>query len=174
MFFISFLHQTTTRFLHPMSPHNCSLSLFYIKPQRRRVTRFQFGYCSLSLFYIKPQRKQGERHLHQHCSLSLFYIKPQRIAECHDAESHCSLSLFYIKPQRDGARLALRIIVLYLFSTSNHNYSAADLLVKELFFISFLHQTTTYTLLLLHLHAYITYFTYMKCLNIDFHLCKYT
>ena len=56
---------------------------------------------------------------------------------------YCLISLFYIKPQLRLFYTCLSEIVLYLFSTSNHNPYYDLKQGIELSYISFLHQTTT-------------------------------
>ena len=89
--------------------------------------------------------------------------------------THCLILLFYIKPQQVGKTINFKDIVLYVFSTSNHNrdwwWSCATLLSYTSFlhqtttwtcnpqgslvlsYTSFLHQTTTYSLLFAHTQA---------------------
>ena len=55
------------------------------------------------------------------CHISLFYIKPQPV--CRHSNSHrcCHISLFYIKPQPRAVGRRKVAVVIYRFSTSNHN-----------------------------------------------------
>ena len=55
----------------------------------------------------------------------------------------CILSKFYIKPQLPSVFYNLWIVVSYRNSTSNHNHDLAIKLLKELYLIEILHQTTT-------------------------------
>ena len=101
--------------------------------------------CTLSLFYIKPQRKDGDGFSQKSCTLSLFYIKPQRLATRYMAGRRCTLSLFYIKPQLQYRGIEQLAVVPYHFSTSNHNSAQRDSFFSGLYLITFLHQTTTCT-----------------------------
>ena len=85
----------------------------------------------------------------------------------------CLISLFYIKPQPTSCRFSDKLIVLYLFSTSNHNVPRNNSLSVSLSYISFLHQTTTLVMLLdtLILLSYISFLhqttTHMiLCINV--------
>ena len=97
--YISFLHQTTTYAFPCTSLCNCLISLFYIKPQPH------------------GQHWRGKVY----CLISLFYIKPQPTLSVYGSACNCLISLFYIKPQRWSVSGVGANIVLYLFSTSNHN-----------------------------------------------------
>ena len=55
LFLISILHQTATNSCGYCSRDGCSLSVFYIKPQRTGGVGCLCLGCSLSVFYIKPQ-----------------------------------------------------------------------------------------------------------------------
>ena len=79
----------------------------------------------------------------EYCLISLFYIKPQLRGNEGKLISGCLISLFYIKPQLRGYESQLVTVVLYLFSTSNHNRAAVHKRPRQLSYISFLHQTTT-------------------------------
>ena len=106
------------------------------------VTIF-FDHCLISLFYIKPQPASRLRSGDEHCLISLFYIKPQHISQIRLVPVHCLISLFYIKPQPTPKTSPFSSIVLYLFSTSNHNDDSRIMEGGRLSYISFLHQTTT-------------------------------
>ena len=101
LFLINILHQTATEVNQRVVKLGCSLSIFYIKPQRcfhllgiRSVVPYQYSTsnrnrsrrfadtstgCSLSIFYIKPQLSRHRSSFYRSCSLSIFYIKPQRM-----------------------------------------------------------------------------------------------
>ena len=144
---------------------DCLISLFYIKPQPSRRVTLATNDCLISLFYIKPQPAERNSETRAHCLISLFYIKPQPLAVWHVRvgnclislfyikpqpcalssfrSKNCLISLFYIKPQLTWFNLNIQFIVLYLFSTSNHNLKRKIAALSELSYISFLHQTTT-------------------------------
>ena len=77
------------------------------------------------------------------CILSKFYIKPQhrRLSDC--SWQCCILSKFYIKPQRVASKSNSQAVVSYRNSTSNHNKIFCKKVVKKLYLIEILHQTTT-------------------------------
>ena len=141
--YISFLHQITTAecwrnlgyvlsyisFLHQITTH-CPLSSGR-------------GCCLISLFYIKSQPAQVDIGVAVSCLISLFYIKSQRLTVPVSNMASCLISLFYIKSQREPSEQVDRRVVLYLFSTSNHNYNRGLNLSAQLSYISFLHQITT-------------------------------
>ena len=120
--YISILHQTTT-VIH-ICPHliDCLTSLFYIKPQLVAVLRRLGAYCLTSLFYIKPQLPCRPLAPPWDCLTSLFYIKPQPLAKMEERW----------------------LIVLHLYSTSNHNLLVSLVATAPLSYISILHQTTTW------------------------------
>ena len=101
--------------------------------------------CLISLFYIKPQPVRVSDRTLFCCLISLFYIKPQPVRVSDRTLFCCLISLFYIKPQLGWVQTVTPSVVLYLFSTSNHNRSWDWLSRGWLSYISFLHQTTTRT-----------------------------
>ena len=56
----------------------------------------------------------------------------------------CVIFLFYIKPQLKLSLKFVNVVVLYFYSTSNHNCDAKSLQNIWLCYISILHQTTTF------------------------------
>ena len=90
------------------------------------------------------------------CLIPLFYIKPQLCAKYHASSFNCLIPLFYIKPQLSCIVRIARRIVLYLYSTSNHNTTSANTSEKSLSYTFILHQTTTHRCLLLH-HVPLSY-----------------
>ena len=77
------------------------------------------------------------------CIISSFYIKPQLGLRYEKIECGCIISSFYIKPQQRKFHICKKPVVLYLHSTSNHNYWHANPKFYELYYIFILHQTTT-------------------------------
>ena len=121
---VLYLFSTSNHNLAPLRPslrHGCLISLFYIKPQLTCCNNRKSVSCLISLFYIKPQPTYFSSIKKESCLISLFYIKPQHTDEL----------------QEEGT------VVLYLFSTSNHNSSVCTSSSTPLSYISFLHQTTT-------------------------------
>ena len=55
----------------------------------------------------------------------------------------CIISFLYIKPQLSFWSSLLYSVVLYRFSTSNHNKEPTEYGKRELYYIVSLHQTTT-------------------------------
>ena len=115
------LHQTTTFCIGLSFMFNCLIPLFYIKPQRVLYAPNTMIDCLIPLFYIKPQL---------HLSSA-----PSRI--------DCIIPLFYIKPQLRIINTCPVGIVLYLYSTSNHNLIHALHFDSKLYYTFILHQTTT-------------------------------
>ena len=77
------------------------------------------------------------------CLISLFYIKPQLCVMRTQCTVRCLISLFYIKPQLKACWWEWKIVVLYRYSTSNHNFISDVLKIDVLSYIVILHQTTT-------------------------------
>ena len=122
----------------------CLISLFYIKPQHEATKLTRSVRCLISLFYIKPQLCTHLLTSGSGCLISLFYIKPQLYKRWYRTPLGCLISLFYIKPQLQQHLQKNQIVVLYLFSTSNHNLQHLPSVGASLSYISFLHQTTTF------------------------------
>ncbi len=68
---------------------------------------------------------------------------------CKDITCGCFLSRIYIKPQQLIQRDGNYLVVSYLVSTSNHNGSPNTTKDYVLFLISYLHQTTTRSFMIL-------------------------
>ena len=122
LYYIVSLHQTTTRGLPLISLLCCIISFLYIKPQLEVLTPLPPESCIISFLYIKPQREIQ-----------------------FDAKEHgCIISFLYIKPQPNSQKQRWPTVVLYRFSTSNHNFKASYLFISQLYYIVSLHQTTTF------------------------------
>ena len=77
------------------------------------------------------------------CLISLFYIKPQLFVTSILYKGSCLISLFYIKPQQVSVGFMGIEVVLYRYSTSNHNAMVLPSSLTVLSYIVILHQTTT-------------------------------
>ena len=96
------------------------------------------------------------------CLISLFYIKPQPGESDDNTQICCLISLFYIKPQLQMMSIVPLGVVLYLYSTSNHNYFNCS--EKTVVVVLYLYSTSNhniYHILCLFLDTY-TYIIYMK------------
>ena len=144
---------------------DCLIPLFYIKPQPVSGGVCVVCHCLIPLFYIKPQLLLHPSYDVSHCLIPLFYIKPQLNRQANVSMLNCLIPLFYIKPQPlfgKGSFLFIvlylystsnhnsfcnlehhTLIVLYLYSTSNHNYKEVVGMFTELSYTFILHQTTT-------------------------------
>ena len=120
----------------------CIISSFYIKPQLSNGKLSIKLSCIISSFYIKPQPPCNNSITLFCCIISSFYIKPQRIVEYRWILLCCIISSFYIKPQPIRSAFALDKVVLYLHSTSNHNYSFNFLLMVSV--VLYLHSTSNH------------------------------
>ena len=58
------------------------------------------------------------------CIISFLYTKPQLLAQYLLPIRSCNISFLYIKPQRKAVQRHAESVVLYRFSTSNHNLLA--------------------------------------------------
>ena len=99
--------------------------------------------CHISFFYIKPQPHGLWLALRSGCLISLFYIKPQHMLILKIKQCCCLISLFYIKPQPWLQLPNIASVVLYRYSTSNHNLTWLPPSLIWLSYIVILHQTTT-------------------------------
>ncbi len=143
LFYISFLHQTTTMLL--ITPF--MVMLFYISFLHQTTTLLLWLQKFLLLFYISFLHQTTTASCEKPSLSELFYISflHQTTTSSSFCFSHsgCFISRFYIKPQLQELSSCRRIVVLYLVSTSNHNLLRPWHIVRMLFYISFLHQTTT-------------------------------
>ena len=93
------------------------------------------------------------------CVISYFYIKPQPDSLYRISSNGCVISYFYIKPQPVIRSLNMKRVVLYLTSTSNHNYNGT----QARFFDVVLYLTSTsnhnLTLILLLVLVVVLYLT---------------
>ena len=121
---ISFLYikpQRPTPSVHIMK--SCIISFLYIKPQHYVHCNLFANCCIISFLYIKPQRNCLHVYMSGCCIISFLYIKPQLIARIQITRYSCIISFLYIKPQLGLNLSDEQKVVLYRFSTSNHNYS---------------------------------------------------
>ena len=142
LYYIVSLHQTTTQATRKASGDGCIISFLYIKPQlsivtrqKRRVVLYRFSTSNhniitcnsvmIKLYYIVS--------LHQTTTLSLSWTS----LVC------CIISFLYIKPQQWIDIITKFMVVLYRFSTSNHNNLVMKPFMDGLYYIVSLHQTTT-------------------------------
>ena len=102
LYYIVSLHQTTTSASNDMNVIGCIISFLYIKPQPCLTCLVPWRCCIISFLYTKPQ-------------LLAQYLLPIR---------SCNISFLYIKPQRKAVQRHAESVVLYRFSTSNHNLLA--------------------------------------------------
>ena len=121
----------------------CLISLFYIKPQRAGQTvrsRKVVLYLYSTSNHNYPTRSKWRNHVvlylystsnHNDYFYSIQYLKLSYIFILHQTTTmnwsyifllRCLISLFYIKPQLLSCSYRSRVVVLYLYSTSNHNY----------------------------------------------------
>ena len=145
-------------------PASCIISFLYIKPQHvnvprveRTVVLYRFStsnhnlmwstFLFLMLYYIVSLHQTTtlshyEVAFHR-CIISFLYIKPQlRCSEARTPPS-CIISFLYIKPQHTETTTKRYEVVLYRFSTSNHNAQLCLSRYEKLYYIVSLHQTTT-------------------------------
>ncbi len=120
--------------------------------------------CILSKFYIKPQRLIHHTHLrpvvsyrnstsnHNAATNKIIIRRLYLIEILHQTttivcttrfDQRCILSKFYIKPQRLSYLLCFSVVVSYRNSTSNHNSFGIFIVIRRLYLIEILHQTTT-------------------------------
>ena len=145
LYYIVTLHQTTTKFAHWSN----SVTLYYIVSLHqtttcRHPTKFN-NCCIISFLYIKPQLPTCRRNTRHCCIISFLYIKPQLIQNNNLSPLRCIISFLYIKPQPNARKTSILPVVLYRFSTSNHNLPGVLEHLNSLYYIVSLHQTTTIT-----------------------------
>ena len=126
----------------------CTCVLYYIVSLHQTTTPGVIGAIWTLLYYIVSlhQTTTGCRLglLLSCCIISFLYIKPQPFIPCVTSTSCCIISFLYIKPQPPAVKLLVRAVVLYRFSTSNHNFHHNKRKIFALYYIVSLHQTTTY------------------------------
>ena len=143
LYYIVSLHQTTTRWSVSRSQFRCIISFLYIKPQQEKgfakmvigciisflyikpqpITQLEepIKSCIISFLYIKPQPDTTFALTPNGCIISFLYIKPQPVIQYKSLTRSCIISFLYIKPQQAETPTAITTVVLYRFSTSNHN-----------------------------------------------------
>ena len=140
--YIVILHQTTTGSHRRLSQRGCHISLFYIKPQPLGavstavdvvIYRYSTSNHNRRLWFtpstsVVIYRYSTSNHNFTRfsiivASLSYIVILHQTTTTgcyCHQT-TRCHISLFYIKPQLAEARQKAELVVIYRYSTSNHN-----------------------------------------------------
>ena len=135
-----FLHQTTTPLTNTFVPFCCISFDSYIKPQRTRQGH-KTGYSCISFdSYIKPQ---------------LLQLQGVSLLSCISFDS-------YIKPQLCCFFVFCLLVVYLLIPTSNHNRSKPKSEIKKLYIFWFLHQTTTFLVIMKCLAGCISFDSYIK------------
>ena len=142
----------------------CIISFLYIKPQLQQrtplkliVVLYRFSTSNHNfirlfasndlLYYIVSLHQTTTESVELYTRDGLYYIvslhqttTPSRLRCPHRG---CIISFLYIKPQQCSIFSVVRRVVLYRFSTSNHNESVEIKYDKQLYYIVSLHQTTT-------------------------------
>ena len=143
LYYIVSLHQTTTACIFIPALNSCIISFLYIKPQLLFKFYCMFVCCIISFLYIKPQQSSSYGIAGDGCIISFLYIKPQ-------LNCHCSLFRWVVlyrfstsNHNRWRATTTPTTVVLYRFSTSNHNQREMWEKQVALYYIVSLHQTTT-------------------------------
>jgi len=121
LYYIVSLHQTTTSY----DKQQVQRMLYYIVSLHQTTTRTAASVRRLKLYYIVS--------LHQTTTV---------VVE-RSAVNGCIISFLYIKPQLTHSLHFQNGVVLYRFSTSNHNKFKFEDNLAELYYIVSLHQTTT-------------------------------
>ena len=143
LYYIVSLHQTTTLAAIALFSSCCIISFLYIKPQLRRNQPQAQECCIISFLYIKPQLSYCPYQNNLCCIISFLYIKPQQSPPTPPI-SYVVLYRFSTSNHnpRESCRKTQQV-VLYRFSTSNHNQQCLGHANKKLYYIVSLHQTTT-------------------------------
>ena len=99
------------------------------------------------LYYIvslhQTTTRKSSSSVDRSCIISFLYIKPQLIKIVQYCRLSCIISFLYIKPQHHKVVSHFQCVVLYRFSTSNHNMGQVSSTGYLLYYIVSLHQTTT-------------------------------
>ena len=140
----------------------CIISFLYIKPQLPSAYSNNSIGCIISFLYIKPQRYDIYLSPNKGCIISFLYIKPQPEIITRELTESCIISFLYIKPQPFALLVSDWDVVLYRFSTSNHNPFLRTLWLSSLYYIVSLHQTTTLRIYTLPKISCIISFLYIK------------
>ena len=123
LYYIVSLHQTTTWYVLNSFHSGCIISFLYIKPQLCEYTPYQ----RLVVLY-RFSTSNHNKKLHRYSLYKLYYIVSlhQTTTERHDNTlvDRCIISFLYIKPQPWLPSSSPNSVVLYRFSTSNHNSSS--------------------------------------------------
>ena len=139
----------------------CILLNFYIKPQHKRMRSV---YSQVVSYWISTS---NHNYTHVDCSKFMLYL----IEFLHQTTTFkfnyififcCILLNFYIKPQLSSSITFSYFVVSYWISTSNHNFCSVLFFSLMLYLIEFLHQTTTYGVILLFVSGCILLNFYIK------------
>ena len=90
------------------------------------------------------------------------YIKPQLVVNAYKQKLSCISFDSYIKPQPLRTSTLHEDVVYLLIPTSNHNLMACGTFCTKLYIFWFLHQTTTWSLLLSGHSSCISFDSYIK------------
>ncbi len=164
------------------------LRLYYIVSLHQTTTVVVQVWPLVLLYYIVSLHQTTTHHYQHHNSVPLYYIVSLHQTTTGIADmlmDHgCIISFLYIKPQPSGGNVSLfrvvlyrfstsnhnhqmrssarALVVLYRFSTSNHNLPTVSLLAIGLYYIVSLHQTTTLSKIVDYIIRCIISFLYIK------------
>ena len=143
LYFILFLHQTTTRFGVAEFVTGCISFSFYIKPQRLYVCARFLSVVFHSLFTSNHNTAQVYLLNVLVVFHSLFTSNHNRLSVDTRPKRVVFHSLFTSNHNRLYLKSNDESVVFHSLFTSNHNQRANLIFKLLLYFILFLHQTTT-------------------------------
>ena len=120
LYYIVSLHQTTTLFLELVPLFRCIISFLYIKPQ---LFSWNLSPCFVVLYRFSTSNHNSFLIILVSCVL-YYIVSLHQTTTCEVyllACLCCIISFLYIKPQQVGLNVSQTAVVLYRFSTSNHN-----------------------------------------------------
>ena len=127
--------QTIVLYLYSTSNHNWGL------------IRANTNFIVLYLYSTSNHNTPPHRHIGETLSYTFILHQTTTSVFARNGYLYCLIPLFYIKPQPPNYYDYKSQIVLYLYSTSNHNESLDATLQMKLSYTFILHQTTTPELL---------------------------
>ena len=125
----------------------CGIALYYIVSLHQTTTANSLFCSRFLLYYIVSLHQTTTARVARTpsicCIISFLYIKPQPQSIAIALLISCIISFLYIKPQHHSHAPRALCVVLYRFSTSNHNTGGVTYNDIALYYIVSLHQTTT-------------------------------
>ena len=144
LYIVLFLHQTTT-YCHVIPISDELYIVLFLHQTTTCLSNKQYFELLYIVLFLHQTTTVYNRHDWRICCISYYsYIKPQPRMLSFILFLSCISYYSYIKPQQTLASRVRQQVVYRTIPTSNHNLIMNLIVLRRLYIVLFLHQTTTY------------------------------